>query len=317
MNITKEEFRFDSRDGKTQLYATSWAPDTEPLAVVQIIHGMNEYIDRYDRFARFLAEQGFYVTGEDHLGHGKSVPEGGTFGYFCENDAATVLVRDVHRLKKMTQEKLGEQIPYFILGHSMGSIMLRNYLLRYGKGIDGAIIMGTGTVPMPLLAASQLITKSLIAVKGPKHISKKVVSLCFGKYLDHIEQPVTLYDWVNSDEEELDKYVKDPLCTGFTFCVEGFDTLVEMSRRMQLKNLMTRIPQKLPILIASGTEDPVGAWGKDPQELYDTYLNLGLSRVSIKMYPGMRHEILNEKDRDRVFEDIYHWLRQQLTAVSP
>ncbi len=311
----KEDFTFDSRDGKTVLHATVWKPETAPVAILQIVHGMNEYIDRYDRFARFLAGKGILVTGEDHLGHGRSVPEGGTFGYFAEHDAATVVVRDVHRLKKITQEQY-PGVPYFILGHSMGSIMLRNYLLRYGNGIDGALIMGTGTPAAAFLAGAQVMIRAMEAVKGDKYVSKKVAALTFSHYMDHIEQPRTYYDWVISDPEELEKYVKDPLCTGFTFTLNGFYTLAEMSRRMQIKSLLTRIPQKLPILIASGTEDPVGAWGKDPRELYDTYLNLGLSRVTLKLYPDLRHELLNETEKEKVWEDVYNWLKNSLPKAA-
>ena len=311
----KEEIRFDSRDGKTALYATVWKPDTAPVAILQIVHGMNEYIDRYDRFARYLAGKGILVTGEDHLGHGRSVPEGGTFGYFAEHDAATVVVRDVHRLKKITQEQY-PGVPYYILGHSMGSIMLRNYLLRYGNGIDGAIIMGTGTPAPAFLAGAQIMIRAMRAVKGDQYVSKKVAALTFAHYMDHIEQPRTYYDWVVSDPRELEKYVKDPMCTGYTFTLNGFYTLAEMSRRMQIKSLMGRIPQKLPILIASGTEDPVGAWGKDPRELYDTYLNLGLSKVTLKLYQGLRHELLNETEREKVWEDVYHWLKNSLSKTA-
>ena len=312
MNITKEDLTFDSRDGKTVLHASVWKPEGDIKAIVQIVHGMNEYIDRYDRFARHLAQQGYYVTGEDHLGHGKSVPEGGLFGYFAAHDPATVVVRDVHRLKKLTQEKLGEDIPYYILGHSMGSIMLRNYLLRYGKGIDGAMILGTGTPKPSFLAGGQIMTKTIAAIKGDTYVSQKLAALTFKDYMEHIEQPRTFYDWVTSDPEELEKYVKDPWCAGFTFTVNGFYTLAEMSRRMQIRKLMERIPKKLPILIMSGVEDPVGRWGRDPQQLYDTYINMDMSRVAIKLYPGMRHEILNETGREKVYEDIDNWLRQQL-----
>ena len=125
--IRTEEFTFDSRDGKTKLHAMRWLPEGEPVAVLQIIHGMNEYIRRYDAFAAYMAERGFVVVGEDHLGHGESVPEGGTYGYFCENDPATIIVRDVHSLKKLTQQDY-PTVPYLILGHSMGSFILRNYI---------------------------------------------------------------------------------------------------------------------------------------------------------------------------------------------
>ncbi len=312
MNITKEDISFDSRDGRTVLHASAWRPEGEIKAIVQIVHGMNEYIDRYDRFARHLASQGYYVTGEDHLGHGKSVPEGGVYGYFAAHDAATVLIRDVHRLRKITQAKLGEDIPYYILGHSMGSIMLRNYILRYSQGLAGIMLLGVCTPTATFLAGAHVLTGGLSALKGDTYVSRNLAVVTFKDYLNHIPQPRTLYDWVTSDPEELEKYVKDPMCTGFTFTVNGFYTLAEMSRRMKIKKLMERIPKKLPVLIMSGTEDPVGLWGKDPRELYDTYINMDMTRVTLKLYSGMRHEILNERGREKVYEDIDNWLRQQL-----
>ena len=147
--MKKEEFYFESRDGVSRIHGVKYLPDAgDVIGVLQIIHGMAEYVERYEEFAEFLTGKGFVVVGEDHLGHGKSVGENGTYGYFCEQDAATVVVRDAHRLKKMTEAQYPE-VPYIILGHSMGSFILRNYLYRYGKGIDGAVIMGTG---MPTLS---------------------------------------------------------------------------------------------------------------------------------------------------------------------
>ena len=128
--MKNEEFYFDSRDNISKIHAVRWTPESgNVVAIVQIVHGMAEYVERYEEFAQFLTERNIVVTGEDHLGHGKSVPEGGIQGYFCEQDPATVVVRDVHRLKKMTQE-LYPGVPYFILGHSMGSFILRNYMCR-------------------------------------------------------------------------------------------------------------------------------------------------------------------------------------------
>ena len=142
--MIKEEFYFDSRDGENRIHAVRYTPDDGNVrGIVQIVHGMAEYVERYENLAEFLTKRGILVTGEDHLGHGKSVSEGGSFGYFCEQDPATVVVRDVHRLKKITEEQ-HPQVPYIILGHSMGSFIARNYLCRYGSGIDGAVIVGTG-----------------------------------------------------------------------------------------------------------------------------------------------------------------------------
>ena len=149
--IKKEDLYFNSRDREHKLHAIRWVPEAEkPVCILQIVHGMTEYIDRYDEFARYMAERGILVVGDDHLGHGKSVRAGEPYGYFCKHDAPTVLVRDEHRLKKLMQKKYAD-VPYIILGHSMGSFITRNYLLRYGKGIDGVIIMGTGMPPKPVL----------------------------------------------------------------------------------------------------------------------------------------------------------------------
>ena len=151
--VKKEEFTFDSRDGSTKLHAVRWTPSGKVICILQIVHGMAEYVERYEALALYLGEKGILVTGDDHLGHGKSVGERGAYGYFCDQDPATVVVRDVHRLKKITQEEY-PGVPYVILGHSMGSFILRNYLFRYGSGIQGAIICGTGSQP-PLLVKVQ------------------------------------------------------------------------------------------------------------------------------------------------------------------
>ena len=149
--MIKEEFYFDSRDGENRIHAVRYTPDAGNVrGIVQIVHGMAEYVERYENLAEFLTKRGILVTGEDHLGHGKSVSEGGSFGYFCEQDPATVVVRDVHRLKKITEEQY-PQVPYIILGHSMGSFIARNYLCRYGSGIGGAVIVGTGMQPAGLI----------------------------------------------------------------------------------------------------------------------------------------------------------------------
>ena len=152
--MKKVEFTYPSHDGKTQIHAICWEPDEKPSAVLQISHGMVEYIDRYDEFAAFLTRQGYVVVGNDHLGHGKSVQDDSWLGYFAEKEGNKVVLRDIHRLRLMTQKRFPD-VPYFILGHSMGSFIARNYLCRYGSGIDGAVIAGTGMQPAGLIFASK------------------------------------------------------------------------------------------------------------------------------------------------------------------
>ena len=255
--MRKEEFYFDSRDGKSQIYAVRYTPDGDNVVgILQIIHGMAEHIERYEEFAQFMTENGFVVTGECHLGHGKSVGEDGLQGYFCANDPATVVVRDSHRLKKKTQE-LYPGVPYFILGHSMGSFILRNYIGKYGSGIDGAIIVGTGLIPRPLLWASKALAQVQKLFLGSRHVSKLIDKAAFGAYNQKIENARTAFDWLTKEEAIVDAYIADPDC-GFVFTVNGFQTLFELIARMTRKDYMNAIPKSLPLFLVAGDVDPVG-----------------------------------------------------------
>lgn len=314
------EFTFDSRDEVTKIHAVKWIPDAElmpegkPYCIVQLVHGMEEYALRYDDFANYLTQQGIVVVANDHLGHGLSLREDKCFGYTCENDAATVIVRDVHRLKKMTQQEY-TRVPYIIIGHSMGSFILRNYLTRYGTGIDGAIIVGTGWHSRAFMTVGQAIAKVVGLLKGQKHPSPLIEKIGFRKYLSRIDNPKTDKDWICSDEKVVEQFINDPLCN-FTFTVNGFYTLMELTKRSHDIDKMKQIPKKLPILIAAGTEDPVGDWGEAPKKLYDTYLNLDMTKTQLKLYNGDRHEILNEVNKEEVYRDFYNWIANVVDCLQ-
>ena len=305
--MKREDFSFDSRDGKTKLHAVRWSGEDgkEPVAIVQIVHGMCEHVDRYEDFASFLVSKGMVVTAEDHLGHGGSITDNKK-GYFCKQDPATVVVRDVHRLKKITQE-MYPQVPYYIIGHSMGSFILRNYLFRYGKGIDGAVIMGTGMTPRP----AALMLKFLASVgcffgKAAKP-SELINKIAFGTYLKKIPNARTASDWLSKDEAVVDRYIEDPLC-GFDFPCNGFKTLAELILRLHKKSNIEKMPVTLRILITSGAEDPVGNYGEDPKKVYKSFIDEGMQKVELKLYENDRHEILNETDHEKVYEDIFNWI---------
>ena len=308
--MRKEEFTIASRDAVHQLHSVKYLPEGAPKGIVILVHGMAEHLGRYEGFAQFLTERGFLVAGEDHLGHGLSVPEGETYGYFCQMDPATVLVRDVHRLKKTVQ---GEYpgIPIFILGHSMGSYILRNYICRYGTGIQGAIIMGTGTEQKASVAFVRMLTKCMKMIYGEKHLSRTLDKLVMGKYNQKIVNPRTESDWLSKDEEVVNHYRIDPLC-GFPFTVNGYSTLFELVWRLYDKNNLSHLPTNLPVLMVSGEEDPVGAYGEGVKKAWASLKDAGMQRVELKLYPGDRHEILNELDKDQVMEDIFSWLNSVL-----
>lgn len=306
--MKKEEFFYDSRDGISKLHAVRYTPDNQECicGVVQVVHGMSEYIERYEELAEYLTGHGYVVTGEDHMGHGKSVGPKNIYGYFCEKDPVTTLVRDVHRLKKRTQE-LYPEVPYVMLGHSMGSFIVRIYMCRYGTGINGAIILGTGMQTMSLLRASKVTAAVQKFVMGSDHVSNFIDKAGFGGYNQEIENPRTKYDWLTRDEAKVNEYIADPLC-GFVFTVNGFETLFELISRQYRVEDLKRIPKKLPVLILSGSDDPVGEYGKGVQRTYESLRNAGLENVGMKLYQGARHELLNETNRAEVMSDINRWL---------
>ncbi|MCH5263208.1 MAG: alpha/beta fold hydrolase [Lachnospiraceae bacterium] len=309
--IKKEDFYFDSRDGEHQIHAVKWIPDAEkPACIVQIVHGMAEYIDRYHDFANYLAERDILVVGDDHLGHGQSVKPGEHYGYFCKEDAPTVLVRDEHRLKKMMQKQyIG--VPYIILGHSMGSFITRNYLLKYGTGVNGAIIVGTGMQTKAVLLCGIAVTTMEGMIFGAEHVSKFTDKASFGAYNKRIPSPKTSVDWLSRNEDNVKKYVKDPMC-GFVFTANGFQTLFKLIYNLHNREKLMKMPKNLPVIFLAGSEDPVGDYGRGVKQVYESFKELGMENVQMKLYPKDRHEILNEVDKEDIYGDIYRWILQRI-----
>ena len=271
---------------------------------------MAEYIDRYDEFARYLADKGIMVVGDDHLGHGKSVRPGEKYGYFCKADASTVLVRDEHRLKKITQKQYAG-VPYIILGHSMGSFIARNYLYRYGTGIDGALIVGTGMQSKPILLCARILAGIDGALFGADHISKLVDKAAFGVYNKKIDSPKTPFDWLSRNEDNVRRYIDDPMC-GFIFTANGFQTLFRLIRNLHDVEKLKKMPRSLPVFFLAGADDPVGDYGRSVERVYKSFQELGMENVQMKLYPKDRHEILNEVDREDIYGDIYRWILQRI-----
>lgn len=313
--VKREDIYYESRDNRTRIHGVQWIPQKgEIKGILQLVHGMTEHIERYDDFARYMAEKGFVVVGNDHLGHGKSVNSENLRGYFCAKDGATVLVRDVHRLKKITQKSYPGK-PYFILGHSMGSFIVRKYMIEYGKGVDGVIIMGTGWKENSLLKLGITLTNTLSRLHGDHYRSKLINKRAFGAFNKGFEPARTEHDWLTKDEKKVDEYEQDKQ-NDFIFTLNAYRVLFQMILYVQQDEYYDSVVKELPILIVSGEEDPVGDQGAGVKQVYDHYQRLGYSNVNMKLYAQDRHEILNELDREQIYMDIEQWIWVQLSKMN-
>lgn len=308
--MNRREFRYLSCDRKTKIHAVEWTPDGEPKAVLQICHGMVEHILRYDAFASWLAAKGFYVVGNDHLGHGLSVRDEGSYGYFHETKGNKYVIGDIHKLRCHTQKKYPD-VPYFMLGHSMGSFLLRQYLTMYAKGLAGAVIMGTGHHSRLELQVGQLLCKAIAAAKGWKYRSRLVNKIGFGGFNRKFKPTKEKNEWLSANPQSRRQHARDPLCQ-FTFTLNGYYQMFEGMKVLTEKGSMGRIPRTLPVFFVAGEDDPVGDFGKSVKKIYRKYCGAGMEDVEIKLYRDDRHEILNENDREIVFEDIYLWMTDRL-----
>ena len=308
--MKKREFYYQSCDGATEIYAVEWTPEGEICAVLQISHGMVEHINRYEEFASYLTEKGFLVVGNDHLGHGKSVQHEEDHGYFHETSGNEYVIGDIHNLRLNIQDKHAD-VPYFMLGHSMGSFLLRQYLTLYSKGLAGAIIMGTGYHAMPELVSGQALCKMIAAMKGWRYRSTLVNAISFGSFNRHFKPCESEKDWVTSDPAKRAEYLKDPFCN-FVFTVNGYYHMFEGMKTLAKKENIYKIERELPVFFVSGEQDPVGGFGKGVRRVYQKYIDAGIRDVKLKLYKDDRHEILNETDRAQVYEDIALWLAEKI-----
>lgn len=306
----KNDFYYPSSDGETQIHAVKWTPTVEPVAVLQVVHGMVEFIDRYDEFAEYLAKNGIVVVGHDHLGHGQSVLSEDRYGFFKLDGGNAALLKDINALRLNTAENFPD-LPYFILGHSMGSFLTRQYLARHGEGLAGAIIMGTGSQPTIILNIAKGLCAFIASFKGWEHRSKFIDNLAFGAYNKRFEPSRTSRDWLTKDADIVDSYIANPQCS-FLFTLNGYHNLFYSIKDCQHKKNIDKIPKDLPVFFVAGKDDPVGNFGKGVEKACEGFLNAGIQNVMLKLYQNDRHEILNETDRETVFDDILKWIQSKI-----
>lgn len=283
------------------------ATQLDVKGIVQICHGMAEHLERYEEFIDFLTSSGYVVFIHDHLGHGKSVKNDDELGYFGEKDGYKTLVNDVKLVTDLAKDKYPE-LPVFLFGHSMGSFIARYYTQLYSAGIKGAVFCGTAG-PNPGAKVGVMLANMIIKQKGSHYRSKLIDKIAFGSYNKKCRPQRTPFDWLTKDNAIVDKYIDDKYC-GFLFTAAGYRDLFNLLITVNRPEWFTSFNNDFPVFLIAGEDDPVGSYGAGVKKVYDSLVSAGHNNVGMKLYPGDRHEILNETDKKNVFADVLMWLEK-------
>lgn len=311
MAITVTDAYFNSSTGKNKIHTMIWKDDSaDPKAVIQIAHGVCEHIERYDDFARFLVGCGYVVVGNDHLGHGKSVNTLDELGYFADEDGDVRMVDDMHILYQIMKKRYPD-LPYFLFGHSMGSLLARQYCAVFGYELSGAIFCGTGNIIGAAVLLKTPMDK-LVEKFGAGSDKIDLFALNSKAYNQAFRDENDDLAWLSRNVANREAYRADPYC-GFQLKVGGFRDLATLMLKVSHPDWAFKIPVDLPILVISGAKDPVGGNGKGVLKVVDALEAAG-NEPTVILYPGDRHEILNEDDREIVYSDVKQWLSDQLHA---
>lgn len=305
------DFHFPSVAEGHNIHCRMWSPVSEPVGVVQIVHGVAEHIGRYNDFAEFLAEHGYVAVGDDHLGHGLTINEDSEKCWFDETDGWKKIVQDEKTLRDRIRERFPE-LPLILLGHSMGSFMARTYIGWYPDDFDACILSGTGHTPGAVCRAGRMLARREIRRHGSKFRSPLLQNMAFGRYLKGIEKPIGQNDWICRDEAVIRAYDADPLC-GTPGTAELMNEMMLGLEEIGNNSHIMKMKKDLPVLFIAGEADPVGNWGKGVRTVFDRFKSIGMQDVTIKMYPGARHEVLNELNKEEVWNDVLNWLEQKRT----
>lgn len=305
-------YSFPSKSGLCEIKAWQWSPDNSEdiKAVLQIHHGMAEHCGRYENCIKAFTDMGYAVFMNDMINHGKSNSDKEMLGYFGDDDGYKNIIADAKTLMDIAKREYPEK-PYIISGHSMGSLVMRCFINEYGNCFDGAVFIGTSG-SNPLAKASIALTNLVGAVKGKTYRSQMLQKIGFGAYDKPFEHR-TSYDWGSRDQKTIDEYVADEYC-GFTFSAMGYQDLAKLVMDCNSDEWYSNVHNQMPVLLISGSMDPVGNYTKGVQEIYDRLVATGHSNVDIKLYEDARHEILNELNKEEVYDYINNFIEKNVLA---
>ena len=306
MNYTLSEITFPSSDGIHTIHAEIYVPNSiAPRGVVQLSHGMVDYVGRYEVLAEYLTSNGYIFAGNAHLGHAKSAGDESDLGYFAKKDGVIYLLKDIHSMNKYLRAAY-PSLPIYLLGHSMGSFLARLYTERHPHSIAGLIIHGTSG-PNPAVGAGLAISSLIALARGDRYRSKLVKNMAFMGYNSKFPKSEGPHAWLTSEVQRVASRDTDPY-TNFTFTLSAYKDLFRMLKASNSGAWFDKYPKELPTLVISGDMDPVGNYGKGPRYVYKRLLLSGAGAVTLKLFPGARHELFNEKCRYEVFDYLLSWL---------
>jgi len=304
------DFYYRSSTGLNNIHARKCVPDGEIKAIVQIVHGIAEHIDRYEEFMKKLADNGYLAVGEDHLGHGKSISNSREQGIFAYENGWQHVLDDLDILRDDMHAQY-PQVPYVFFGHSMGSFLTRNYIIDHPDKVDGAIISGTGNQPKAMVIGGYVMAQLLVKKNGADGDGKILNDIAFGSYCDRIENKRTEFDWLSRDNAQVDKYIEDPLC-GFVGKISLYRDMMSGIKYITDGKNLVKMNKEMPVYFMSGDCDPVGDYGKGVEKAYKAFCSAGMHDVFMRLYPGGRHEMLNELNKEEVYADILKWLGEKI-----
>lgn len=312
--MRKNELFFPSADKKTNIHMVIWEPEDEVLGAIEIVHGVTEYVMRYEELAQYLTDKGIVVVGIDLLGHGLSTDNGNKVMYFGENGSWNYVVDDVDSCL-LHAKQMYPNVPCVMLGFSLGSFVVRTHMIDKPGVADGIILIGTGIVDNFKITLAQNIVKKEIKKYGDEVATDKIRDLTFGVYNKQFKPNRTEYDWLCANEEVIDQYDVDPL-VGKNMSNGLFRELLYGIKYTGDRSNILKVDKNKPVLFLSGDKDAVGGFGKNIFKLYSLFKDSGIENVSIKMYENLRHDILHEKNKEMIFEDIYNWIVERYLVKS-